>query len=768
MSSRSRQRPNRPATVALCALLLCAAIAVLAAVDARAGQYKMVACAADSGAPPFRIETNTVSAQHPSGIFDFANWCGGAGGDPPGDAAYLRIAEHEAGGNAGVGAYQAFIFETPGFVHFKSGGGYTREPNAFNDGWRARFWGMDFTNNGNLFVEQGSGVSNAGIGASASGIFGPHLWPFGNYLDFHHFYFEMRCVRPAGCDRANYNAVDANGFVFILSDDSPSQVSFFNTSSPLMQGQWVRGTQGVFWNASDQGSGIRFERVRIDGTQRYALDFQAMGECNVTSSQTNGEFSRSYQPCPTGGPWGRQYDFDSASLADGAHGLSACTQDYSQYMGLNGTGGETCDSRTIHVDNHAPGAPTGLQVISSNPARYLDHFGAQFSLPPDPGSPIAKVHYDVVNATGQVVTPEKVLSGSNPTQIPEITGPAKAGDYRLRVWLEDGVGFTGPAGAVPIPHDTTPPAAPQDLSVTAPDAKRTTQAFDVRWHNILDGGSPINAAHYEVLNGSGGVVVAAKAVTGDTPQAIADLETPRERGSYTLRLWLSDAEGNIGAPVSAPLSYQCQRSEIGGGMTLTAGLGKKAAGSLFVQQNESATLKGKLTGVGGQIDDAPLCVFSRVVTDQARQFLGVAMTGSDGEYQFAIGSGPSREVTAAYRPDQRELTATAELRTRVHPTFRLRGNVVKNKGFAVFKGAIPGPDNREVIIILQVKSGKGPDKWRVFRKYHTRANGHYVMRYRFTQTYTPTTYIMRALVVAQSGYPFEEGNSRAIPVSVVP
>lgn len=42
------------------------------------------------------------------------------------------------------------------------------------------------------------------------------------------------------------------------------------------------------------------------------------------------------------------------------------------------------------------------------------------------------------------------------------------------------------------------------------------------------------------------------------------------------------------------------------------------------------------------------------------------------------------------------------------------------------------------------------------------------MRYRFTQTYSPTTYIMRAQVRAQSGYPFEEGNSRPIAVPVAP
>ena len=70
------------------------------------------------------------------------------------------------------------------------------------------------------------------------------------------------------------------------------------------------------------------------------------------------------------------------------------------------------------------------------------------------------------------------------------------------------------------------------------------------------------------------------------------------------------------------------------------------------------------------------------------------------------------------------------------------------------------------MIVLQVKSGKG---WRVFRRYRTRKGGHYVMRYLFTQTTTPTTYIMRAQVRGQSsGYPFEEGNSRAIPVLVEP
>jgi hypothetical protein len=64
-----------------------------------------------------------------------------------------------------------------------------------------------------------------------------------------------------------------------------------------------------------------------------------MGQCNATYSQTNGEFWRSYQPCPTGGPWGREYDFNSAGFSDGTHNLSVCIQDYGQYRGLSGSAG---------------------------------------------------------------------------------------------------------------------------------------------------------------------------------------------------------------------------------------------------------------------------------------------------------------------------------------------------------------------------------------------------------------------------------------------
>lgn len=761
MSPQSRGPANRPVMVALCLMLACAGMACLAAAEASAAHYKMLLCAANNGSNSFQTATNTITQANPGGIFSFENYCGPAP-DPAGNAAHLRIAENQAGGNAGVNAYGSISWTAPHRVSIIAGGGYTRMPSNFNDGWRGRFWAEDMGGGGHNILMQGAGVSGGGIYWGLTSTFASHLWPLGGYGDYRRFVFEMTCYRQAGCDRGGLNAVDANTIVLMLADREDSQVSLTNGSA-LMGGGWVRGTQAVTWNASDQGSGLRFERLRVDGSERHVIDHRS--SCDLGHSGPNGEFARQFKPCPTGGPFGRSYALDTASLPDGERTIQVCAQDYAQATGLDGSGSQSCAQRTVRVDNTAPGAPLGLGIVSANPNRYLDRFGARFSLPPNSGSPIAKVHYEVIDAAGEVVKPVRTLSATNPTELPEIDGPQKAGEYRLRVWLEDAVGLRGAASTVAIPRDTTPPAAPQGLSVASPQTARSSAGFDVRWQNIRDAGAPIEAAHYEVLDRAGAAVVPATTLRDESIDSIENLDTPRERGPYTLRLWLSDAEGNAGAPVSAPLAYRCVRSEARGGLRLSAGFGQATAPSTIVPQSEGAALSGHLAGRGGGIADAPLCVFSRVITDEERQFAGIAMTGPDGGYRIDIGAGPSRELDVVYRPDQRELSASAILKTRVKPTFRLVRKVVRNKGFAIFRGQIPGPRNSRVVVVVQVKSGKA---WRVFRRYRTRAGGLYALRYRFTQTSTPTVYRMRAQVREQSGYPYEEGNSQVRRLRVVP
>jgi hypothetical protein len=119
-----------------------------------------------------------------------------------------------------------------------------------------------------------------------------------------------------------------------------------------------------------------------------------------------------------------------------------------------------------------------------------------------------------------------------------------------------------------------------------------------------------------VLDDAGKAILATTTVPGDNPQAIPDLDAPSAAGAYQLRLWLTDAEGNVGAPLSAPLSYDCMRSPTPGGQQLTATLGGQP--SQTVQQGQGTALSGTLGGQGGPVPTAPVCVYSRVATDSAR------------------------------------------------------------------------------------------------------------------------------------------------------
>lgn len=285
---------------------------------------------------------------------------------------------------------------------------------------------------------------------------------------------------------------------------------------------------------------------------------------------------------------------------------------------------------------------------------------------------------------------------------------------------------------------------------------------------MRDSGSPISELHYQVLNAAGAIAVPTQSVPEADVHAIEGLRTPKDRGTYTVRLWLEDAEGNVGVPAAAPLAYECVRFEGGEEeelAALTSGLGASGASEEVVQQGTGSVLRGRLSGAHGDISEAPLCVFSRVLTDRSREFLGFALTGPDGGYRFAIPEGPSRQLSVRYRSGSREVASEAMIQTVVHPTFRAARRVVHNKHFARFSGEIPGPNNNQVVVVLQVKSGKG---WRVFRRYRTREGGRFLMRYRFTRTTTPTTYLLRAQVRSTVGYPYLQGNSQPLPLRVVP
>ena len=105
------------------------------------------------------------------------------------------------------------------------------------------------------------------------------------------------------------------------------------------------------------------------------------------------------------------------------------------------------------------------------------------------------------------------------------------------------------------------------------------------------------------------------------------------------------------------------------------------------------------------------------------------------------------------------------MKTRVHPTLRARKSVIHNDQVAHLEGQIPGPRNDDVVIVIQVRQGKG---WLAFRRYRTRGGGHYEAAYPFHRTTRPTTYEFRAQVRESGGYPYIEGDSDPVALKVLP
>jgi hypothetical protein len=502
-------------------MLIAVAVGCISAANADAAFYDVIFCGGGSGAGDPALGARP-------GFFDFGTNCGEPPSYPADGDHYLRLSENTTGA-AGPNDEASMSWYAPPGTAIVAGGGYTREPNAFNDGWRARFWGEDWGGGVHNVLLQGSGIEGTGeypwITKNTTSIFAAHLWPYGGWDDYKRFVFGLWCVRPAGCDRTNFNAVDANSISLVLDDRSAPQVAFEDGAT--VRGDWVRGYQVLAWRDYDQGSGLRLSQLGMDGAVfgDGTIDYEAGGGCRIGHRDGGREFGKSLQPCILG-PFLRYYGLETKTIRDGEHSLAICLQDYSQH--INHT--ETCDRRTIHTDNTPPERPVNLQVTSANPKRYLSHFSAQWALPANPGSPIAKYHYDVVEASGRPVTPERVVRPADVSGLLSVEGPSKPGAYSLRVWLEDSVGFVGPAAVAPIPHDTTPPAAPQELGVVGTTAHRVPK-FDLRWDNIVDGGSPIDTAHYQLIDGTGSVL-ATRTVVGDNVHGIQGIETPpRLQGS---------------------------------------------------------------------------------------------------------------------------------------------------------------------------------------------------------------------------------------------
>ena len=476
-----------------------------------------------------------------------------------------------------------------------------------------------------------------------------------------------------GCSSVSCTDTTGNGTLGIV-ELYAATVTVNDTTAPavspsgsLWTGNWVNGTKSVTIAGADNADGIQENDLKVDGQVAVARPHG----CDYTYAT----------PC------GNQTDtinYDTSQLADGAHTIQAVTWDAARVAATGAT--------TINVDNHAPDMSHVPVTVAQSDWTPTNSFDLSWSNPSGQAAPIAKAHYSVCQAaspTTCAVTDAKV-AGNGIHAISGIQVPA-AGDYVVRVWLEDAAGNVNPGMAsvpVHLKFDPTVPgqAAPDHRNgwLNAHDAAAFPQRITLQKGAVkgpsgikgyavtTDGTAPGHSVDIPGEDATitindlpeGRNVVKARAISGaGVPAADSDIgetevDVDRSKPEVSVSGNPDPAQWQRG-PVSLTLTG-IDQPELSG----MKGIDPSAA---FAKSTDEAYIEYRLDGASPQDVPGPNVLGSNVETARVE-------TASDGQHALTykavdFAGNESTEKTVQFKIDRTapELVAF-EAQDPVHPT----------------------------------------------------------------------------------------------------
>jgi hypothetical protein len=249
---------------------------------------------------------------------------------------------------------------------------------------------------------------------------------------------EVGCLNVGGC----LDNGSGTGGIFALyratvtvnDNTTPSAAP----SGSLWTAAWQRGVRSIGVTGSDTADGIQANQVVIDGKeilrQDHGCDFTYVSPCVGTVSDS--------------------WNYDTSQLSDGAHSIQANTYD-AGWLGNTAPG-------TIFVDNHAPDMSQATVAVAQGADwTSSNSFDLSWTNPSGQAAPIGAAHYSVCQAadTSNCSVGDGRVAGNDIHSLNNLQVPA-AGDYVVRVWLEDSVGNANSGmSSVPV-HLRYDPTAP--------------------------------------------------------------------------------------------------------------------------------------------------------------------------------------------------------------------------------------------------------------------------------------------------------------------
>jgi hypothetical protein len=722
--------PNRAfALVGIFVLAFC-----LMSAPAKGGTYDVVACkggpdnswapAADPGMAAYDLCPNSPNNMI-SGIIARASVGSGAVG-------YLQ------------GAYQ--IFAAPGGASL-AGMGFDVAIARWETFWTVGFVAFDGNfNQGSL--PWGCYAGAAGCGIVPHWFTGPYWIDLGGHSQVR---IESRCVNAGGCTLASTGqypytrATIAIANVTVrVQDYTPPSLSW--TGGGLLSDGWVKGVQGVIFDASDN-VGIRETHLYVDGNE-----VGARGKpCDYTLRV----------PCPQGGD---SYGLDTATIRpDGTHTLAALVVDTA--------GNASQISHTIRVDNRAPPQPQEVAVEGGEGWRSRNGFRLTWRNPADPdGSPLTGANYLICPAGGGDClggAQDLADPGSANIRVPE------AGEYVARVWLRDAAGnedqrTAGPSVVLRF-DDEAPDLAFDD--VDAADPTRVSVRTSDRVSGVARGEVELRRLGLAAWHPLG------TQLQGDRLVAHVDDETLPD-GTYEFRARAVDRAGNerstelraSGARMEMALPIRI-KTAIRAGVPRRSKRGRvRLLGRAHVAFGRRVRVSGRLTDrSGAPLTDAQVLVFQVPRQDGAKfSPLATLRTSGSGGFSYLAAPGPSRTLLLRYpgtttiRPSSSEVSLLVPAAS----TFRVSRHFALNGETVTFRGRLRGrpvPASGKLVELQAHVRGH----WRTFATTTADARGVWSYAYRFDGTRGRQVYTFRARVPHEATYPYEIGRSGRVRVTVV-
>lgn len=335
--------------------------------------------------------------------------------------------------------------------------------------------------------------------------------------------FHLRCGPGFSCSQGRYGDLRLRGrsFDFTLRDDSPPAIG--DAGGSLLHGGWLRGSRPLSFPAHDTGGGLSgVDAAFDDGTL-----LRSPSSCAVVA----GRYAR-LQPCPAGrtGEW----TVDTARLPDGVRRLELSATD---------VGGATVrKTYALNVDNHAPASARDVAVAGGDGWRNANGFELGWANPGGQHAPIARARWRACPAGADVAGGASCVDGERAATGVTATGPIalpSAGEWDVRVWLEDAAGNADPETASSprrLRYDPDPPALR-----FLPAHAATPERFDVAAHDL----SGLASGTIELRRyGSDDWLSLETERDGDRLVAVLDERRAAGGGVFDLRARAVDRAGN--------------------------------------------------------------------------------------------------------------------------------------------------------------------------------------------------------------------------------